>query len=443
MTSSKSFSLGNRVFLFEDTAYYKFESYYSSIKNHFLRFSNGEEKLKDIEFDIADSAEKMLSELKTILNTDDVENIIKFFAYSKNWEKKYGLNDSEYSQKRSGFYRNSNDKVLSGFCASCADYINVDRFIFRLLFAILAIFLPILIIVYIVAWVLFPESDDSKSFSLNEFGKKARPFVASTTTVFVKILGIVLLIFSVSSLSGFIVAFKFLTDFFSDFDVQLMIFHGSQNNLFLLSFSALIVLPFVLLLLISIKLIWDNSIPKYTFSTIIISWFVSVFVIAFSIITILPEFEYSTSYTEDFKIVVTDDKPLTIEFNDFSDYFNFDLLEINYVFLAGDSKDLVYKVNKISRGSDRGDARKNADNIQYFFDIKENRIQLNQFFGLNNNVYRAQELEISIYLPNNKPIYIDNYNHRYIKIRDMEYRRRILKRKNFTLTNQSGTLYIQ
>ena len=444
MANTKSINLGNRVFLFEENAYYKFESYYSSIKNHFLRFENGKEKLKDIEFDIADSADKMLSELKTTLNNEDVENIIKYFGFSDTWEKKYGLSFDDHKGSRTNFYRNSDDKIFSGFCASCADYINVDRFTFRILFAILTIFLPILIIVYIAAWALLPESNQQTAgFSFDEFGKKAKPIVQSTTSVFVKILGVVLLVFSVSSLSALTIGMKFLTDFFTNFDVELILFYGSHNNLFFISLAALLVLPFVILLLISVKLIWDSTVPKYTFSTMIISWFISIFVIVFSVLSLIPEFEDSASFVEEYKIEIDDEKPLTIEFNDYSEYFEFDLLETKYVFYAGDSEDLIYKVSKTSRGSGRSESRKNAESIKFDFIFTGNKIELDQYFSINKNVFRAQELEVSIYLPKDLNVYIDNYDHRYIKIRDMEYQRRFLKRKNFTLTNQSGTLYIQ
>lgn len=58
--------------------------------------------------------------------------------------------------------KSSRDRVLAGVCGGLGEYFNIDSIIFRLLFIALAIiYLPVSIIIYLVAAILIPQSDKS------------------------------------------------------------------------------------------------------------------------------------------------------------------------------------------------------------------------------------------------------------------------------------------
>lgn len=55
-------------------------------------------------------------------------------------------------------YRSTTDKVIGGVCSGLGDYLNIDPVIVRILFVLLAIFGGSGILVYIILWIVIPES---------------------------------------------------------------------------------------------------------------------------------------------------------------------------------------------------------------------------------------------------------------------------------------------
>ncbi|MDX9863421.1 MAG: PspC domain-containing protein [Anaerolineaceae bacterium] len=71
--------------------------------------------------------------------------------------------------------RSQTDKILGGVCAGLGDYLNIDPVFVRLFFILLTVMDGIGFWIYILLWLLMPESqaDDSK-FEMNQFGERAR-----------------------------------------------------------------------------------------------------------------------------------------------------------------------------------------------------------------------------------------------------------------------------
>lgn len=56
-------------------------------------------------------------------------------------------------------YRSRNDRLLGGVCAGLADYFNIDPTIMRLLYILLCfVSLGSGVLIYVVLWVIVPES---------------------------------------------------------------------------------------------------------------------------------------------------------------------------------------------------------------------------------------------------------------------------------------------
>ena len=76
------------------------------------------------------------------------------------------------------------------------------------------------------------------------------------------------------------------------------------------------------------------------------------------------------------------------------------------------TKDSVFliEVIKSSRGNNNSLASENAKRLIYDFSIENNYIVFNKYFHLPKDFkIRGQEVEITIYIPNNKYIYIDEF----------------------------------
>jgi phage shock protein C len=62
-------------------------------------------------------------------------------------------------------YRSEKNKMIAGVCAGLGDYFDVDFTLVRLIFVALTLVTAIfpMLIFYIVAWIVIPLSDESRS----------------------------------------------------------------------------------------------------------------------------------------------------------------------------------------------------------------------------------------------------------------------------------------
>ncbi len=57
-------------------------------------------------------------------------------------------------------YKDRENKMLAGVCAGLADYFAIDPTIVRLVWAIFAMLYGIGVLIYIAAWIVFPDKND-------------------------------------------------------------------------------------------------------------------------------------------------------------------------------------------------------------------------------------------------------------------------------------------
>ncbi len=75
-----------------------------------------------------------------------------------------------------GLLRSSNDQIVAGVCAGLAEYFDIDPIIVRLVFALLILSGGSGILVYIILWIVMPESGDE--------GKSGKQVVEKNTKEF-------------------------------------------------------------------------------------------------------------------------------------------------------------------------------------------------------------------------------------------------------------------
>lgn len=58
-------------------------------------------------------------------------------------------------------FRDTNDKMIAGVCSGIANYLNMDKTIIRLIWAILAIgSFSVLFWVYLICWIVIPADNN-------------------------------------------------------------------------------------------------------------------------------------------------------------------------------------------------------------------------------------------------------------------------------------------
>ena len=55
-------------------------------------------------------------------------------------------------------YRSRNQRMVAGVCGGLADYFNIDATVIRVLFLVLAVFGGTGLVVYLVMWIIVPDS---------------------------------------------------------------------------------------------------------------------------------------------------------------------------------------------------------------------------------------------------------------------------------------------
>jgi len=57
-------------------------------------------------------------------------------------------------------YKDTENKMLGGVCAGLADYFMIDPTIVRLVWAVFAMLYGIGVLIYIAAWIVFPDKNE-------------------------------------------------------------------------------------------------------------------------------------------------------------------------------------------------------------------------------------------------------------------------------------------
>jgi len=57
-------------------------------------------------------------------------------------------------------YKDKENKMLGGVCAGLADYFMIDPTIVRLVWAVFAMLYGIGVLIYIAAWIVFPDKNE-------------------------------------------------------------------------------------------------------------------------------------------------------------------------------------------------------------------------------------------------------------------------------------------
>jgi phage shock protein C len=69
-------------------------------------------------------------------------------------------------------YRSRKARMLAGICGGLGEYFNVDPTMMRLIYVLATIFLPFMILVYLVMWVIVPEEPEAASDVVDTVAKE-------------------------------------------------------------------------------------------------------------------------------------------------------------------------------------------------------------------------------------------------------------------------------
>lgn len=474
MKKTYNISLGGHIFHLEEDAGDKLQTYIRTLEKHYLREEGGVEIMNDIEDRIAELfLEYMQEPGKEVITLTDIEKVIQIMGNTDD------IIDQDYEEAETSktsriLYRDPDNSILGGVAAGIAAYFHISVLFVRLVFILLAVFYGIIILVYLILWIVIPAALTSRqklemkgekinisnieknikgnirelkeNKKVQESIKKTTDFVSQTvcTTgdlllrigkVILKIMAGIVFAVSLAVLITFIVSLLSLcwAPDFLPLSILQILMHVPYAGLFTVALLLTCLSPIVLLLWLSSKCLFQFKNRNYFFPlTLTVLWIIGIMLL--SVLTVVQFRNFSQhSYVATSQVLQLSDRhPLVIKIHPkFSrqypgnnrglEYFSNDssgqILGMPRIrFQNGEEQQTVLTLTKEARGFSHNEARRNAEEIQFNWELRNDTLYLDNYFTLADpHNWRANQLSIRLDIPENQNIFLDTSLHGYIK----------------------------
>lgn len=418
------------------------------------------------------------------------------FAEGAEEEEPQSTTDRSRASKR--VFRDPDDKVIFGVCSGISAYFGWDPLVLRILFAAAFLFFGSGLLLYILLALIIPSAKTtaeklqmrgepvtveniskkvSESFGdikedLKDFGKKndineerlkregARvgwffrqlgQLLINIVRLIFQILGhvigmalfiasILAILALISALLGWDFAFRisdgnmFMDEHLHEF-ANAVFADGTQRTVFLWGIGGLTVIPFILLLLLSMRLAFNfRKIPGYTTLVLGVLWMLSLTAVAFTGIKLYKDYHFETGYSEVIDLPPSDADIMVVDMADsgepeysFSTGFGsgraffhgtvtfpgIDSTDVLYtgknkftVAMAEKNSEYKLEVERKARGAGRKDAVNNARDIRTLHEIAGDSLRIYPRFALKKGQkIRAQEVLYTLHVPVGKRVH--------------------------------------
>jgi phage shock protein PspC (stress-responsive transcriptional regulator) len=159
MKITVSINLGGYSFNIDEDAYAELKRYLKNLEFHFSGEESSSEILSDIETRMAELFRTKLTSYKQVINIQDVQQVISVLGTPED------ISDTEGPSAREKFaspgyhrmYRDPDHRVIGGVCAGIAAYWNLELWLVRVVFLILAM-MGVGFLIYLILYIVLPEA---------------------------------------------------------------------------------------------------------------------------------------------------------------------------------------------------------------------------------------------------------------------------------------------
>jgi phage shock protein PspC (stress-responsive transcriptional regulator) len=159
MKITVSVNLGGYSFNIDEDAYAELKRYLKNLELHFAGEDSSSEILSDIETRMAELFRTKLTNYKQVINIEDVHQVITVLGTPED------ISDTEGPTAREKFsspgyhrmYRDTDHRAIGGVCAGMAAYWDIELWLVRLVFFVLAM-MGVGILIYIILYIVLPEA---------------------------------------------------------------------------------------------------------------------------------------------------------------------------------------------------------------------------------------------------------------------------------------------
>jgi phage shock protein PspC (stress-responsive transcriptional regulator) len=160
MKITVSINLGGYSFNIDEDAYSELKRYLKNLELHFAGEESSAEILSDIEARMAELFRTKITGYKQVINMNDVQQVISVLGtpedISENGAPSAGEKFSTPGYHR--MYRDPDHRIIGGVCAGMGAYWDMEPWIIRVIFIVLAMMGGLGILVYLILYIVLPEA---------------------------------------------------------------------------------------------------------------------------------------------------------------------------------------------------------------------------------------------------------------------------------------------
>jgi phage shock protein PspC (stress-responsive transcriptional regulator) len=387
------------------------------------------------------------------------------FAYIAMWIALPGVGTIEEDKTVKKFYRNPEDKVLGGVASGLAAYFGVDIGVVRLLFVLGIVLFGAGFLLYIVLWLISPQANTltekmemqgqpitlsniehsiKQNLNINEtpnnestltrillfpfraisviingLGSALGPLLNGTVTLIRVIAGVALLVAAFAGMAACLVMLGAAIGFgaglpFDTNGFPFEMFRADVTLPMILSTFLLGFLPAFGVGILGVMLITNRTvIHSRTALALAGVWLVSMLVFGGTAMPLIRSFQRRGTIEETKVLSVAAATP-TFALNDNDDDSFRENASIELMGYEGATINLVQHFR--AQGASRAEAQANARQIDYGYAVRDSVVRFNRAMELKSGAhFRAQDLDMDLMIPYEKPFRMTEEFARYIR----------------------------
>jgi len=498
MNKTVNINLAGTFFHIDEGAFGKLQRYLAAIKKSLSDPQGTDEIIKDIEARIAELFTEKLENSTQVVTVKELDEVIAVMGQPEDYMVDEEIfEDAPKRSRRSRsshkqLFRDVDNKVVAGVSSGLGYYLGIDTVWVRLFWVLLCIFSSgIFILIYILLWIIVPAavstseklkmqgdainisniekkfkegyetvSEKVKNVDYDKYGEKVKSgftgffetlgnIFLTCLKVFVKFIGVIVIIVALSTLIALIVGLFTAGSFGFWGHGELMDWYQLVDTtnapLWLISLLTLFAvgIPFFILFILGLKILINNlkSIGTPAKIALFVIWICSIVGLTIFGVRQATETAFKGEFISESTLPVRSGDTLTIQMVS-NDLYEYDArrrgrLDIEYnendekIIYSTDVRLIVRSTNdsvgrivieKRADGSDYLAAKDRARAIDYSYTYEGSVLGLDAYFTtpIENN-YRDQEVELIVYLPVGTILYANDNTYSFHR-NDYHYR---------------------
>ena len=485
MNKTVNINLAGTFFHIDEDAYGKLQRYLDAIRRSMSDPQGSDEIIKDIEARIAELFSEKLERETQVVTIKELDEVIAVMGQPEDYavdEEIFEDQPKSHARRRAGYkqlFRDIDNKYIAGVSSGLGHYLGIDAIWIRLLWVLLTLFSGgTFILVYILFWILVPAAlstseklkmtgepinisniekkfkegyenvaERVKNVDYDKYGQKVKSgttgffetlgsILRTLFNIFVKFLGILVIIVSLSTLIGLIVGLFTAGSLGfwgpEEFSNWYQMVDTTNAPLWLISLLVLFAvgIPFFVLFILGLKMLVTNlkSIGLPAKLTLFIVWLAAVIALGIIGLRQATQTAYDADFSTEEVLAIRSGDTLNIKMVS-NELYEYDArrrggLDIKYnenderIIYSTDVRLIVRStpdsigkivVRKSAEGKTYLNAKEKAEAIDYSYNFEDRTLALDSYLTTDfEQKYRDQEVTVIVYLPEGTILYADD-----------------------------------